>query len=188
MSRSPRVTNNRSVPTPCIWRSARASSEPRLTAEHDLEEARSHFQQARNRDWGERTQLQDGFRTTLAARDLEIEQLQGNLKATMQELDITRGRREVLQTEADRVPQLQKQLNESRAEILLQFEHSPLALCQCTRSGTLMRANRAFALLVDYRKTDELRSADFAKSVFESPDDLFVLIRALPEHTGDRVD
>jgi hypothetical protein len=39
-----------------------------------------------------------------------------------------------------------------------------------------MRANRAFALLVDYRKTDELRSADFAKSVFESPDDLFVLI------------
>ena len=124
----------------------------------------------------ERTQLQDGFRTTLAARTREIEQLQGNLKATIQELDVTRSRRQVLQNEADRVPQLQKQLDESRAETLRQFEHSPLALCRCTRDGALTHANGAFADLVDYRKADELRSVEFATTVFESPDDLSSLI------------
>lgn len=124
----------------------------------------------------ERTQLQDGVRTTLAARNREIEQLQGKLKATIQELDVTRSRREVLQTEAARVPQLQEQLDKSRAEIRRQFEHSPLALCRCTRVGVLTHVNRAFAALAGYRKADELPSAGFPTTVFESPDDLFWLI------------
>jgi nitrogen-specific signal transduction histidine kinase len=100
----------------------------------------------------------------------------GRPQAKIQELDVTRSRHKVLQTEADRVPLLQKQLDDSRSEILRQFEDSPLALCRCTRDGALTHANRAFAVLVDYRKADELRSADFAATVFESPDDLSWLI------------
>ena len=135
----------------------------------------------------DRSRLQDDFQTSLAARAREIEQIQNTLKSTIQELVSARRRGDVLQTEADRVPQLQTQLDDSRAETRGQFQHSPLALCRCTRDGALVHANRAFAALIGYRKPDELRGADFAATVFESPNDLSWLIERCPEHQGERV-
>ncbi|MGH9254876.1 MAG: PAS domain S-box protein [Vicinamibacterales bacterium] len=95
---------------------------------------------------------------------------------TIQELTGARKRCEILQTEADRVTQLERQLDESREEIRRQFQRSPLALWRCTGDGALTHANQALWDLVGYRKPDKLHTADFAKTVFESPDDLAWLI------------
>ena len=130
----------------------------------------------------ERTQLQAGMRTTLATRNREIEQLKDKLTATIEELDATRTRRDVLQAEASRVPQLEKRLDDGLAELRRHFDNSPWPLLQCTRNGALMEANRTFEILVGCRKSGELRGADFAAAVFESPGDLSWLIRALPEY------
>ena len=133
--------------------------------------------------------LQDGFQTTIAARELEIEQLQGTLETTTRELDVTRSRRDILQNEADRLPQLQEQLDVSRAELRRQFEHSPLALFRCTQSGALTQSNRALAALAGHKNTDAMRGADFATTVFESPDDLFWLIeRCLRTNASESVE
>jgi PAS domain S-box-containing protein len=133
--------------------------------------------------------LQDGFQATIAARELEIEQLQNTLETTIRELDVTRSRCDVLQSEADRLPQLQEQLDVSRAELRRQFEHSPLALFRCTRSGALTEANRALAALAGYKSADAMRGADFATTVFESPDDLFWLIeRCLRTNPSESVE
>jgi PAS domain-containing protein len=129
--------------------------------------------QAAERD---RSQLQNDFQTTLAAREREIERLQGSLNMTIQELTGARSRCEILQTEADRVTQLERQLDENRAEIRRQFQQSPLALWRCTADGALTHANQALWDLVGCRKPDKLHTADFAKTVFESPDDLAWLI------------
>src|SRR5262245_66109332 len=107
-----------------------------------------------------RSQLQHDFQTTLAARELQIERLQSSLNITIQELTGTRKRCEILQTEADRVTQFERQLDESRAEIRRQFQQSPLALWRCTGDGALTHANQALWDLVGYRKPDKLQTAD----------------------------
>jgi hypothetical protein len=124
----------------------------------------------------ERTQLQAGFRTTLATRNREIEQLKGKLTATMLDLDALRTRHDVLQAEASRVPILQKRLDDSLDASRRRFETSPLPLCRCTRGGELVEANRAFEVLIGCRKAGELRGDAFADSLFESPRDLSWLI------------
>jgi hypothetical protein len=124
----------------------------------------------------DRSQLQNDLQTTLAARELQIERLQGSLNMTIQELTGARKRCEILQTEADRVTQLERQLDERGAEIRRQFQQSPLSLWRCTRDGALTHANQALWDLVGCRKPDKLHTADFAKTVFESPDDLAWLI------------
>jgi chromosome segregation ATPase len=106
----------------------------------------------------------------------EIERLQGSLSMTTQELTGARRRCEILQTEADRVTPLRRQLDESRVEIRRQFQQCPLALWRCTGDGVLTHANRALWDLVGCGKHDELHAADFAKTVFESPQDLAWLI------------
>jgi chromosome segregation ATPase len=124
----------------------------------------------------DRSQLQNDFQTTLIAREGEIERLQGSLNMTIQELTGARRRCEILQTEADRVTQLERQLEESRVEIRRQFHQCAFALWRCTADGALTHANRALWDLVGCRKPDELHGADFAKTVFESPNDLAWLI------------
>ena len=138
--------------------------------------------QAAERD---RSQLQNDFQTTLVAREREIERLQGSLNMTIQELTGVRRRCEILQTEADRVTQLERQLDESRVEIRRQFQQSPLALWRCTVDGALTHANQALWDLVGCRKPDKLNNADFAKTVFESPDDLAWLMSGAPARRRD---
>ena len=125
------------------------------------------------------TQIEDGLRLALEARGRdrrEIEQLQGALEARGQDLEATRSDREVLRTEADRVPQLQNQLDDSRAENRRQFEQTPYGICRCGRDGALKHVNHALVALLGYRTSDELRTVDFATKVFATGDDLRSLI------------
>jgi hypothetical protein len=124
----------------------------------------------------ERTNLEATFRTELADRTRAIAELEGRVQTMTQGLGATRSRCDTLQAEAELVPQLQAQLEERGAETRRQFEHSPMALCRCTRGGSLIRANQAFAALVGYRRPDQVHNADFAATIFESPDDLSWLI------------
>jgi PAS domain S-box-containing protein len=88
-----------------------------------------------------------------------------------------------------RIEDVEKQLDESRLELRRQFQHAPPALWRCTRDGALTDANRALADLVGYRHPDELRGADFVKTVFESADDLSWLIeRCLTTKTRQSVE
>jgi PAS domain S-box-containing protein len=74
-------------------------------------------------------------------------------------------------------------------EIRRQFHRTPVALGRCTRDGALTHFNRAFADLVGYRNPSDLRGPDFAKTVFESPDDLSWLIeRCLSTHAKESVE
>jgi len=88
-----------------------------------------------------------------------------------------------------RIEDLHKQLDESRRELRRQFQDAPLPLWRCTRNGALRDANRALAHLVGYREPDELRDADFVKTVFESTDDLSWLIeRCVSTRTRESVE
>ena len=111
----------------------------------------------------------------LAVRDHEIEQLREKLTNAGQAFEAARRREEILEGEADRVPELVQQLEESRAESERLFQQAQLPMFRCTRDGVVTEANRAWTALVR-RKTDELRGADFAADVFESPNDLSWLV------------
>jgi len=150
-----------------------------------LEEQARHAASAQASELG-RSQLQDGLRTSLAAREHEIEEIQKTLKATALELVSARARCESMQTH---VPKLQQQLDESRLEARRQFHRAPVALGRCTRDGALTRFNRAFADLVGYRNPNELRGADFGSTLFESPDDLSWLIeRCVSTHARESIE
>ena len=104
-------------------------------------------------------------------------------------MEATRSDREVLRTEADRVPQLQNQLDESRAENRRQFEQTPYGICRCGRDGALEHVNHALVALLGYRTSDELRTVDFATTIFESGDDLRLLIeRCVSKGTMESVE
>jgi PAS domain S-box-containing protein len=122
------------------------------------------------------SQSEDKLRSTVEAHSREIAQLQSELTSFRQELETTRSQRDVLRSEANRLPELLKQLNESQAENRRQFEHAPYGLIQCGRGGELRHANRALVELLGYRTANELRRVDFATDVFESADDLHWLI------------
>lgn len=177
----------------------RASSEhtaerARLVAERDTQlqaQAARHSasqQAAKNAV----TQIEDGLRLALEARSRdrrEIEQLEGALEARGQELEAARSEREALRTQADRVPQLQHELDDSRAQHRRQFRHTPYGICRCARDGTLEHVNHALVALLGYRTFDELRTVDFATTVFESADDLRLLIeRCLSNGTTESVE
>jgi nitrogen-specific signal transduction histidine kinase len=124
-------------------------------------------------------QIEDRLRLALEAssRDRrEIDQLQGALEARGQELEATRSDREVLRTQADRVPQLQNQLEDTWAENRRQFERTPYGICRVGRDGALKHVNHALVALLRYRTGDDLLRVDFAHNIFESGDDLRLLI------------
>jgi hypothetical protein len=132
----------------------------------------------------ERAHLQEAFRKTLAARNREIDQIQTELKTTVQKLEATRRRSEELQAEAARARELRQQLEERGTAQFRQFEQSPLALCRVTRGGELIQANPAMALLLGRGHKGGLETGGFAASVFESPDDLSWLIERCLETGG----
>jgi chromosome segregation ATPase len=140
------------------------------------------FRQTLQRVSAEHAAALAALSASVAERDLRIDEqrarhdaLESRLTAALEELDLARARRDVLQIEADRVPQLQKQLDEIRAEARRQFDEAPLALFKCTRDGTLTHANRAFVNLVGAAPGDP-GGPDLARRIFESPDDLSWLI------------
>ena len=116
------------------------------------------------------------------AADADIVRLTAECRETERALETARhdfqdtlDRQKILEGEADRVPQLVQQLDESRAESERVFQQAQLAMFRCSRDGVLTQANRAWTALVRH-KIDELRGVDFAADVFESPNDLSWLI------------
>ena len=77
-----------------------------------------------------RSELEERLAVVLAAGRDEIEQVQEKLMAAVATLEATRRRREVLQTEAARRPELHEQRDESRRNTLLTFDQSTLAALQ----------------------------------------------------------
>ena len=88
------------------------------------------------------------------------------------ELDATRTHAEALRGVAERVPDLQTQLERSQNEGRRQFERAPYALCRCSQSGAITDANHSFVTLLGCRRVDELRDMDFVAAALDSAGDL----------------
>ena len=102
----------------------------------------------------------------------EIARLQRENDGLRRELQTVRTRAEALRVEADKVPVLLHQLEDTRRENRRQFERAPYALFECTSDGRLTRMNHSLVRLLGYRRTDDLRGEDFAAAAFECPGDL----------------
>jgi coenzyme F420-reducing hydrogenase delta subunit len=92
--------------------------------------------------------------------------------ALRRELDAARAHAEALRGVAERVPDLQAQLERSQHERRRQFERAPYALCRCSPSGAIVEANHSFVTLLGCRRVDELRNTDFAAAALERAGDL----------------
>ncbi len=134
---------------------------------------------------GALTEIEDKLRLALEAGRRDVAKLQAELAAVSRELDATRGQRDALRIEADRVPPLQTQLDERRAEIRRLFEHTPYGISRWNRDGVVTHVNRALVRLLGYRSADDLRSVDFTTRVFESADDLRWLIERCLSTSGN---
>jgi hypothetical protein len=132
-----------------------------------LEAARAEAQDTADRLFNEYTAV-------LIARDQELEQRQGQLVSAEQALQNLQKNHQEARREADRVPQLLKQLDESRADGERAFQQAQVAMIRCSRDGSLLQANRAWSVLV--RRQDEPRGKEFVAAVFETPKDLSWLI------------
>jgi PAS domain S-box-containing protein len=130
-------------------------------------------------------QIEDKLRQTLQASSRDLAQLQAEVKSLSRELDATRSQRDALQTDADRLPQVQSQLDGSRAELRRQFEYAPYGKGHWRPDGAVLSVNRALVRLLGYRTADQLLQVDFATRVFESAEDLRWLIERCLS-TGER--
>jgi PAS domain S-box-containing protein len=117
-----------------------------------------------------------------AAKDratASIAQLEDQLRALRQDLEAAKRRGEVLRATAERLPVLEKEIDDVRAETHRQFEENPASWFRCRRSGEIIHANRAMRNLVGYEPL-ELQQLDFGETVFESANDFrWVLDRCL---------
>ena len=121
-------------------------------------------------------QSEETLRATQEASRHDIALLHGELNVLRQALESTIGERDLLQIDADRVPVLQTELDQSQNDHRRQFERAPFGMWRCSRDGAIIHANRSLVGLLGYRTADELRSVDFATKIFESADDLRWLI------------
>jgi signal transduction histidine kinase len=117
-------------------------------------------------------ELQERLRQALDAGGTEIARLQQEIDARRRELDATRTHAEALRGVAERVPDLQTQLERSQNERRRQFERAPYALCRCSQSGAITDANHSFVTLLGCRRVDELRNMDFVAAAHDSAGDL----------------
>jgi hypothetical protein len=132
------------------------------------------------------------LRLTIAAGNCDrraIARLQEQLEALGEELEATRSQREVMKTEADRVPRLRKQIDDIRAENRRQFDHAPVKMCRCGRDGAIKQATHALANWLGYDTPEELQKVDFASNVFESGGELqWMVDRCLASRSTESVE
>jgi PAS domain S-box-containing protein len=97
--------------------------------------------------------------------------------ALQESLDrLTREHAAALATCENDIKTLQLELQKSRADNHRLFQQAPVPMFQCTKDGALTQANRVLTMLVGRRSPSELRGAEWAAAVFESPNDLSWLI------------
>ncbi len=152
----------------------RAQFEAQLTAEHD---SRLRAQAERHRVAEQDSQvslakLEETLRQAVDASGSEIARLHHQVDALRRERDAARTQADALRGEAERVPDLQTQLERTRNEKRRQFERAPYALCCCSPSGAITDANHAFVTLLGCRRVEELRNTDFVSAAVDSAGDL----------------
>lgn len=118
------------------------------------------------------TQAQEKLRQTIESNSADVARIEQDMKALREELDATRFRAEALRSEADQLPVLQMQLEETQKERRREFERAPYALCQCTAGGTITHANHSLVRLLGYKRPGDVIGAEFAATGFEGPDDV----------------
>jgi len=128
----------------------------------------------------------------IGAHDLDsraIAKLQDQLKAAGEELEAARRGREVFRAVADRVPQLQKQIDDLRAENRRQFDHTPVSMCRRNRDGATTQVNHALAGLLGYATPEDVQKLDLADAVFESGDELqWIVDRCLASRSIESIE
>ena len=117
-------------------------------------------------------ELQSGLRQVLDTSGSDIARLQREGDALRRELEATWTHAEALRGVAERLPDLQTQLERSQSERRGQFERAPYALCRCSESGAITDANHSFVTLLGYRRVEELRNVDFVAAALDSAGDL----------------
>ncbi len=121
----------------------------------------------------------DEMRAAKDRANESIVQLENQLKALRQDLEAAKKRGDVLRATAERLPMLEKEIDDVRAETHRQFEENPSSWFRCRRSGEIIHANRAMRSLLGYEPL-ELQQLDFGEMVFESENDFrWVLDRCL---------
>ena len=152
----------------------KAQFEAQLTAERD---SQLGAQAERHRSAEEDAQaclakVEERLRQTLDASGSEIARLQQQVDALRRELDAARTQADALREVAERVPDLQTQLERTHNEKRGQFERAPYALCRCSPSGAITDANHSFVTLLGCRRVEELRNMDFVSAAIDSAGDL----------------
>jgi signal transduction histidine kinase/coenzyme F420-reducing hydrogenase delta subunit len=117
-------------------------------------------------------ELQEMLRQTLDSGGSEIARLQQGIDNLRRELDASRTHAEALRGVAERVPDLQTQLERSQTERRRQFERAPYALCRCSQNGAITDANHSFVTLLGCRRVEDLRNTDFVAAALDSAGDL----------------
>jgi hypothetical protein len=144
-------------------------SDARAAAKQDLTTAR--MEAARGRDRSLR--VVSTYRRWIRDQKARFEaQLTAERDSLHRELDATRIQADELRGVAERVPDLQAQLEQTQNERRRQFERAPYALCRCSPDGAITDANHSFVTLLGCRRVEELRNMDFVSAGLDSAGDL----------------
>jgi PAS domain S-box-containing protein len=121
--------------------------------------------------------------------DRAMARLRKDVDGLRRELGDTRAHAEELLDVADRVPDLEAQLEKSRQEKRRQFERAPYGLCQCSASGTIIEANHSFVALLGYRRAEDVRDLSWLTIARERTGDLgWLLERARATRKAETVE
>jgi len=99
-----------------------------------------------------------------------VARLERDLRALGESLQAAKHEREILRATTERLPQLERELDDIRAENRRQFDDNPASWLRCQRSGDIVHANRAIGHLLGYDPAD-LEHLDFGNVVFDSAND-----------------
>ena len=165
-----------------------------IVAERDrkLAEQATHHQVANEAAAKAKADLEHRLRTALEAgqRDGQtIKRVEQQVAELSKDLDALNRQREVLKSEAERVPVLQKLIDDTQAEYRLRFDHTPIGMWRSRRDGAIVQANQALVGLLRYKTLDDLLKVNFSTAVFESADELQWLVdRCLASRTTETVE
>jgi hypothetical protein len=154
-----------------------AAERARLEAAVGERDSELHAQAARHRAAAQAAQdafaeSEEGLRRALAERESELARIERERDGLRRELEATRTRADVLRREADRVPDLEAQLESNQKERRREFERAPYGLCRCTPDGVITDVNHVFAAMLGRRRVDDVRNTKFASAVFDCAGDL----------------
>jgi hypothetical protein len=72
---------------------------------------------------------------------------------------------------SNHIVQLRRELDDTIVVKRSQFEHAPVSLLRCSRSGGIEQVSQVMATTLGYRTPQEAQAVNFATTVFESPND-----------------